>query len=126
MTWWRIPDGIRLTSHSRDIFKLWGRPSTPSHPGKPTGAAHGLLGKDYGGKHAKQEIWKFDGGSISKIIDALKQAAIEEGQWSEKSEAKESVSTDVVRARLNVSRDRGRGGEACRRRGRRQGNSSDV
>jgi hypothetical protein len=48
----------------------------------------------------------FDVGLVSKMIDALKQAAIEEGQWSEKREAKESVSIDVFRARLNAGRDR--------------------
>jgi hypothetical protein len=45
------------------------------HHGYPTGAAHGLLVKDYRGKDANQEIWKFDTGLVSKIIDALKQAA---------------------------------------------------
>ena len=81
-------------------------PKRMYHPGYPNGAAHGLLVKDYRGKDAKQEIWKFDGGSISKIIDALKQAAIEEGQWNEKREAKGSMSLDVTIARLHAGRDR--------------------
>jgi hypothetical protein len=29
-------------------------------------------------------VWKFDSALESKIMEALKQAAIEEGQWSEK------------------------------------------
>jgi hypothetical protein len=57
------------------------------------------------GKDADREIWKFDAGSISKMMDALKQAAIEEGQWGEKREAKGSVSIDVFRARLHAGRD---------------------
>jgi hypothetical protein len=76
------------------------------HPCYPNGAAHRLLVKDYRGKDAKQEIWKFDGSSISKIIDALKQAAIEEGQWNEKREAKGSLSIDMTIARLHAGRDR--------------------
>ena len=54
------------------------------HPGYPNGAGNGMLVKDYRGKNAEQEIWKFDGALVTKILDVLKQAAIEEGQWSEK------------------------------------------
>ena len=40
------------------------------------------------------------------MIEALKQAAIEEGQWNEKREAKGSVSLDVTIARLHAGRER--------------------
>ena len=58
------------------------------HPGYPNGAATGLLGKDYRGKDANQEVWKFDSALEARLADDLKQAAIEEGQWSEKREAR--------------------------------------
>ena len=35
-------------------------PKTMVHPGYPNGAATGLLVKDYRGKDANQEVWKFD------------------------------------------------------------------
>ena len=37
-------------------------PKEMHHPGYPNGGATGLLVKDYRGKNAEQEIWKFDGG----------------------------------------------------------------
>jgi hypothetical protein len=46
------------------------------HPGGATG----MLVKDYRGKNAEQEIWKFDASPVAQINDVLKQAAIEEGQ----------------------------------------------
>ena len=81
-------------------------PKRMYHPGYPNGAAHGLLVKDYRGKDAKQEIWKFDGGSISKIIDALKQAAIEEGQWNEKRDFSATVGLALTTAKLHAGRER--------------------
>ena len=56
------------------------------HPGYPNGAATGLLVKDYRGKDANQEVWKFDSALEARLADDLKQAAIEEGQWSDKRE----------------------------------------
>jgi hypothetical protein len=47
-----------------------------------------MLVKEYRGKNAEQEIWKFDASLVAQICDVLKQAAIEEGQWTEKREAK--------------------------------------
>jgi hypothetical protein len=49
----------------------------------PGGGATGMLVKDYRGKNAEQEIWKFDAALEAQIKDTLKQAAIEEGQWTE-------------------------------------------
>jgi hypothetical protein len=46
---------------------------------RPNGAATGLLVKDYRGKDANQEVWKFDAAIEAKLMEALKQAAIEEG-----------------------------------------------
>ena len=45
--------------------------------------ATGMLVKDYPGKNAEQEIWKFDASLVAQVCDVLKQAAIEEGQWTE-------------------------------------------
>jgi hypothetical protein len=81
-------------------------PKRMYHPGYPNGAAHGLLVKDYRGKDAKQEIWKFDAGSISKIIEALKQAAIEEGQWNEKRDFSATVGLALTTAKLHAGRER--------------------
>jgi hypothetical protein len=65
-----------------------------------------MLVKDYRGKNAEQEIWKFDAALVAQICDVLKQAAIEEGQWTEKSEAKGSVGISEIIARLNAGRQR--------------------
>lgn len=63
-------------------------PKTMVHPGYPNGGGTGMLVKDYRGKNAEQEIWKFDGGLVAKILEAMKQAAIEEGEWDEKRDKK--------------------------------------
>jgi hypothetical protein len=64
-------------------------PKQMIHPGFPNGGATGMLVKNYRGKNAEQEIWKFDAALVSTINDTLKQAAaIEEGQWTEKRETK--------------------------------------
>src|ERR1700730_16301933 len=70
------------------------------------GGATGMLVKDYRGKNAEQEIWKFDAALEAQIKDTLKQAAIEEGQWTEKREAKGSIEMSEIMARLNARRDR--------------------
>src|SRR5260370_39168282 len=57
-------------------------PKTMVHPGYPNGAATGLLVKDYRGKEANQEGWKFDSALEARNADDLKQAAIEEVQGS--------------------------------------------
>ena len=81
-------------------------PKNLLHPGFPNGGATGMLVKDYRGKNAEQEIWKFDGGLVAKILDTLKQAAIEEGQWTEKREMPGTMSISFIRERLNAGRDR--------------------
>jgi hypothetical protein len=70
------------------------------------GGATGMLVKDYRGKNAEQEIWKFNGSLVAQINDVLKQAAIEEGQWTEKRDAKGSVGISVMMERLNAGRQR--------------------
>jgi hypothetical protein len=70
------------------------------------GGATGMLVKDYRGKNAEQEIWKSDAALVAQICDVLKQAAIEEGQWTEKREAKGSVGIYVIMVRLNAGRKR--------------------
>ncbi len=81
-------------------------PKTMIHPGYPTGAAHGMLVKDYRGKDANQEIWKYDSAPLAKLIEAAKNVAIEEGQWTEKRDYSGSMSLVERKARLNVARDR--------------------
>ena len=69
------------------------------HPGYPNGGATGLLIKDYRGKDANREIWKFDSALEAKIFDALKQAAIEEGQWTEKRDVNAAAVLAEMKAR---------------------------
>lgn len=71
------------------------------HPGGATG----LLVKDYRGKNAEQEIWKYDGALVTQINATLKQVAIEEGEWSEKRELSARLPLSAVKAELHVSRD---------------------
>lgn len=73
-----------------------------AHPGGDTG----LLAKDYRGKNAEQEIWKVDAALVTQINATMKQAAIEEGQWSEKREMSGRVPLSEIKARLNAGRDR--------------------
>jgi hypothetical protein len=61
-------------------------PKALFHPGYPNGGATGMLVKDYRGKNAEQEVWRFDAALVEKFLNTLKQAAIEEGQWTEKRE----------------------------------------
>jgi hypothetical protein len=81
-------------------------PKMMQHPGFPIGGETGLLVKDYRGKKAGQEIWKFDAAWVEKLAHVLKQAAIEEGQWSEKREVSGGVSMAELERRLNAGRDR--------------------
>lgn len=80
-------------------------PKTMVHPGYPNGAATGLLVKDYRGKDANQEVWKFDSALEARLADDLKQAAIEEGQWTEKRQV-EAAGAAERKARINRGRDR--------------------
>jgi hypothetical protein len=75
-------------------------PKTMVHPGYPTGGATGVLMKDYRGKDANQVIWKFDSALEARIADNLKQAAIEEGQWTEKREVSGRVGVEVAKVEL--------------------------
>ena len=65
-----------------------------------------MLVKDYRGKNAEQEIWKFDASLVAQICDVLKQAAIEERQWTEKRPLSSEVGISEIMARLNAGRDR--------------------
>jgi hypothetical protein len=76
------------------------------HPGHPTGGETGMLVKDYRGKNADQEIFKFDSALVDKFCSTLKQAAIEEGQWTEKRELSGAVGMSVIKQRLNAGRQR--------------------
>ncbi len=97
-----IADGFELDPNGDPAVY----PKTMMHPGHPTGGATGMLVKDYRGKDANQEIWKFDGALVGKIAELLKQAAIEEGQWTEKRDYSGSMSLVERKARLNAGRDR--------------------
>ena len=81
-------------------------PKTMVHPGYPNGAATGLLVKDYRGKDANQEVWKFDSALEARLADDLKQAAIEEGQWTEKRDFSATVGIGIITARLDAGRQR--------------------
>jgi hypothetical protein len=79
--------------------------------------ATGLMMKDYRGKNSEKEIWKFDAALVSQMNEVLKQAAIEEGQWTEKREfsvasdnpptLSSESSTDTVRETSSKKRWRG-------------------
>src|ERR1039457_734688 len=69
------------------------------YPGGDTG----MLVKDYRGKNAEREIWKLDAALVRQINATMKQAAIEEGQRSEKREVK-AASLAERTARLNRGR----------------------
>ena len=73
-----------------------------------------MLVKDYRGKNAEQEIWKFDAALEVQIKGTLKQAAIEEGQWTEKREAKGALGINVIMERLNAGRQRVADAKAAR------------
>jgi hypothetical protein len=75
-------------------------PKTMVHPGYSVGGGTGMLVKDFRGKDANQEIWKFDGGLEAKIFECLKQAAIEEGQWNEKRDTAGTAAIDIARVEL--------------------------
>jgi hypothetical protein len=100
-----IEDGFR---HEQAFWELAGEvyPKSFVHPGRPNGGATGMLVKDFRGKNAEQEIWKFDGALEARIADDLKQAAIEEGQWTEKREMSGTVGMSEIMQRLNAGRDR--------------------
>ena len=63
--------------------------------------------KDYRGKNAEQVVWRFDSALAASIRDTLKQAAIEEGQWTEKREiAGNAAQLADLAAKINRGRDR--------------------
>jgi hypothetical protein len=70
------------------------------------GGATGMLVNDYRGKNAEQAIWKFDAALVAQINDVLKQAAIEEGQWTEKRQLSGEVGISEITRRLNAGRQR--------------------
>ena len=76
------------------------------HPGFPIGGATGLLMKDYRGKNAEQVVWKFDAALEARIADNLKQAAIEEGQWTEKRTIDDDARSARIIVNLNLGRQR--------------------
>jgi hypothetical protein len=60
-----------------------------------------MLVKDYRGKNAEQEMWRFDASLVTQINATLKQAAIEEGQWGERREtAQEPFLVRLVSRRI--------------------------
>src|SRR5216683_1987183 len=65
----------------------------------PEGAT-GMVVKGYRGQRAKKEIWKFDAALVTQILNTLKQAAIELGQWNEKRVPRENPSIDSPRDRI--------------------------
>ena len=76
-------------------------PKTMVHPGYSVGGGTGMLMKDFRGKDPNLEVWKFDGALEAKIMECLKQAAIEEGQWNQKrDDAAGSAGIELARIEL--------------------------
>ena len=78
-------------------------PKTMLHPGYSVGGATGLVIKQFRGKKV---IWTFDAALEAKIADCLKQAAIEEGQWGEKSRTTKADDAAIIIANLHAGRQR--------------------
>ena len=76
------------------------------HAGYSVGGATGLLMKEFRGKNGEQVIWMFDAALEARIADNLKQAAIEEGQWTEKRETAREDTAAIVIANLHAGRQR--------------------
>ena len=72
-----------------------------AHPGGSTG----LLVKDYRGKNGEKEYLRFDAVLVAQMNDTLKQAAIEEGQWTEKRETT-GTNINVMMEKINSGRKR--------------------
>jgi hypothetical protein len=103
-----VPPGSELLPADWKEGPRMPRPAYPKpmvHPGYPNGAATDLLVKDYRGKDANQEVWRFDSALEARIADDLKQAAIEEGQWTEKRQVQAAGAAER-KARINRGRDR--------------------
>ena len=66
------------------------------HPGGATG----MLVKEHRGKNGKQETWRFDAALVAQMNATMKQAAIEEGQWSEKREVTDDAAAAAIKASL--------------------------
>jgi hypothetical protein len=81
-------------------------PKTMLHAGYSVGGATGLLMKEFRGKNGEQVIWMFDAALEARIADNLKQAAIEEGQWTEKRETAREDTAAIVIANLHAGRQR--------------------
>jgi hypothetical protein len=79
-------------------------PKTMVHPGYSVGGGTGMLMKDFRGKDANQEVWKFDAALEAKILECLKQAAIEEGQWNQKRDPA-AGSAGIELARIELRRE---------------------
>ena len=73
-----------------------------AHPGGSTG----LLVKDYRGKNGEKEYFTFDAVLVAQMNDTLKQAAIEEGQWTEKRDLAGGLGIALIKERLNAGRQR--------------------
>lgn len=81
----------RWERQKRIILERAADPSMANVPGGTTG----LILRDFKGKDANQEIFRFDAGLCQEMRATEKQAAQELGQWSE--EADESKSDEVRR-----------------------------
>jgi hypothetical protein len=79
-------------------------PKTMVHPGYSVGGETGMLMKDFRGKDANQEVWKFDAALEAKILECLKPAAIEEGQWNQKRDPA-AGSAGIELARIELRRE---------------------
>ena len=73
------------------------------------GGSTGMLVKDYRGKNAEKAVLRFDAALVAQMNDTLKQAAIEEGQWTEK---REPTATNINAYMDNINAGRKRVADA--------------
>ncbi len=64
-----------------------------------------MLVKDFRGKNGVMEFLRFEAVLVAQMNDTLKQAAIEEGQWTEKRETT-GTSINVMINKINSGRKR--------------------
>ena len=81
---------------SPEILLAIASPKKMVHPDISTAPAPACWSKIRPCKNAEQEIWKLERILAATILDALKQAAIEEGQWDEKRELESDASDEQL------------------------------
>jgi hypothetical protein len=94
---WRV----QVLQHRFDAMLALSEARALEYAGDPGGSTGLLVNR---GKDANQMVWKFDAALEARIADNLKQAAIEEGQWTEKRDIAGSAGIEVARIELRKER----------------------